>query len=300
MKHITAEGKSDLPSVTPQRRNLRFHLPPDRVNDWHKYGVHVTTLFNCLSIFFPVGETFFMDAITNYRKEIPAGSLLSEQVTQFIGQESYHTREHEVLNDVLSRHFPVAAMEALVQSVLRFFNLFPRIVPLGGTVALEHLTAVLGHTMLTDEDVFDGSETHYESMWRWHALEEVEHKAVSFDVYALVVGQGALAYAFRIFAFILANAIFWSLLAVYYCYMLWMQGKLFDMRGWGVLLATLFGSPGPGRGLFRRVLPLWFDFFRTDFHPWQHDNSHYLARILSVVSASQAFGKGMEGKGKSA
>jgi predicted metal-dependent hydrolase len=61
------------------------------------------------------------------------------------------------------------------------------------TAALEHYTAALAETLLTDEraQALLGS-TEVRSMLLWHALEESEHKAVAFDVYRAVGGSEKL------------------------------------------------------------------------------------------------------------
>ena len=43
-----------------------------------------------------------------------------------------------------------------------------------------------------------------------------------------------------------------------------------DRRSTKVWLTT------KARNLMRRVLPEWADFFRPGFHPWMHDNRHFL------------------------
>jgi hypothetical protein len=61
---------------------------------------------------------------------------------------------------------------------------------LGFTAALEHYTATLAETLLTDPDA--RNEIGHEgvrSLLLWHALEESEHKAVAFDVFRSVGGS---------------------------------------------------------------------------------------------------------------
>ena len=57
------------------------------------------------------------------------------------------------------------------------------------TAALEHYTATLAETLLTDEraQALLG-ESEVRSMLLWHALEESEHKAVAFDVFRAAGG----------------------------------------------------------------------------------------------------------------
>ena len=61
--------------------------------------------------------------------------------------------------------------------------------PLAFTAALEHYTATLAETLLSDEDArAEIGDDGVRSLLLWHALEESEHKAVAFDVYRAVGG----------------------------------------------------------------------------------------------------------------
>jgi len=271
--------------IDPIRRNLKFGLPKDKALTWNPSGLHVTQFYNTLSIFFPAGERFFIQSVRNYREEI-TDERLKAQVSAFIGQEGFHTREHVEYNDALAHTgMPIEQLDNLVVLVLDTVKKLPRPVQLSVTVALEHLTAVLGDTLLRDEDLLKGCDPHFAAIWRWHALEETEHKAVCFDAYEQVVGKGVGAYALRVFAFAMANIIFWSLYVPFYARMLSKSGGLFSLKGWGRLVNFVAGKPG----VLRRIAPEWLDFFRPGFHPWMHDNKHYLEQADDLVKEVEAF-----------
>ncbi|MCD6060928.1 MAG: metal-dependent hydrolase, partial [Moraxellaceae bacterium] len=44
-------------------------------------------------------------------------------------------------------------------------------------------------------------------------------------------------------------------------------------------------------GVLRRVLPEWLDFFLPNFHPWMHDNRHYLDQIEGLLQDVAALQK---------
>jgi predicted metal-dependent hydrolase len=190
--------------VLPIKRSLRFNLPDDRVNDWNKQGLHVTAFLNALSMFFPAGESFFIRSVARHREELsaahPTDAKLGEQVKAFVGQEAVHSREHEEYNEVMARAgYPVARTDAAVAALLALVErLLPKRACLAATVALEHLTASMGEVLLANVHLLGGAEEHYAALWRWHALEEVEHKAVAFDVYEAVYGTGGAAYVRRV------------------------------------------------------------------------------------------------------
>jgi len=60
-----------------------------------------TAFFNALSATFPQGERFFMESVKTHR-EAAVGELRG-QVAAFLFQESIHSREHVVFNEIASR-----------------------------------------------------------------------------------------------------------------------------------------------------------------------------------------------------
>jgi predicted metal-dependent hydrolase len=167
-------------SSVPNIRSPRFRLPASRVLDWHPDGPHVVAFNNALSVFFPVGENFFIDSVRAHAHVVPEGSHLAQQVQAFCNQEAFHSREHELYNDALRPYLPVALTEGTLGAVLWFFKKVSWALCLSGTVGLEHMTSTLGATLLMDAgSATEGCEPHFQALWRWHALEECEHKAVS-------------------------------------------------------------------------------------------------------------------------
>src|SRR5690606_20539985 len=218
--------------IDPVRRNLRFALPPGRALNWNPAGLHVTQFFNTLSLFFPAGERFFIQSVRHFRNDIDDAALKA-QISAFIGQEGFHTREHEEYNDALkAAGMPVQAMERIVEGLLEAVKRLPPSLQLAATVALEHLTAVLGDMLLRNDALLADTEPHFAALWRWHALEETEHKAVCFDAYEQVVGRDARGYAQRVLAFVLANVLFWGLFLPFYVVMVTRAGGLFRLGGW--------------------------------------------------------------------
>ena len=143
-----------------------------------------------LSAMFPEGEDFFVRSVRHYADRITDPELKA-QVAGFIGQEVTHGREHRALNERLrDLGYPTDRVDRMVRRDLRLADRkFPPKVRLAITAALEHYTASLAETLLTDERaqaLLGTSEVR--SMLLWHALEESEHKAVAFDVYRAVGG----------------------------------------------------------------------------------------------------------------
>ncbi len=138
-----------------------------------------------LSATFPKGEQFFVDSVRYYRDQIGDDDL-RRQVAGFIGQESMHGREHDRLNETLARlGYPTRFVDAATGRAMALIQrLAPKSVQLAFTAAAEHFTSVLAEQLLED-DPFEDQDVPDEirALFRWHALEEAEHKAVAFDVY---------------------------------------------------------------------------------------------------------------------
>lgn len=274
-------------AVLPIRRDLSFNLPADKATDWHEAGMHVAQFFNTLSLFFPVGERFFIDSVRHYRDRITDPEL-KKAVTAFIGQEAMHGREHEELNDLLEQAgVPVKGQEQFVYNLLKGVQKYsPKHFQLAVTVALEHLTAILANSVLSNPETLGDSDERFVALWNWHALEETEHKAVAFDVYDKVMGKTLYSYALRTSTLVLATGIFMSLQYPFYIENVRRKGGLFNVRGWAKSLQYQWGRPGT----LRKSVGDWFSWFKPGFHPWDHDNSHFLKQLdtmLEVVLKEQ-------------
>ncbi|MCD6059835.1 MAG: hypothetical protein K0S16_146 [Moraxellaceae bacterium] len=271
--------------LLPIRRDLRFHLPAEHIGDWHFAAGPVFTAFlNTFSIVLPVGERFFIDSVRAYRDQVTDPEL-KKAITAFIGQEAMHGREHEEYNDALFARAPVAPkFERFVKGLLdRVTKHLGKEMSLSATIALEHFTALLADGVLREPRVSAGAEPHYAALWKWHALEETEHKAVAFDVWTAVMGKGPRAYALRCAGLALATVVFWGLVIPVFLQVLRTEGKLTDVKGWAKFFRYTFGDIG----LLRIQLANYADYFRPGFHPWDHDNREYLKQIDEFLEAQQ-------------
>lgn len=282
-----AAAKAEMPSVMPERRDLHFDTPADRISDWHGQGPHMTQFMNALSIFFPAGERMFIDAVRSYRDQIPDPDL-KKAATAFIGQEAMHSREHIEYNELMAKAgLPAAKLDKFVWTLLDFIkDNTHKSVQLSATIALEHYTALMGESLLGNPEIFDGSQEDYKRMWLWHALEETEHKAVAYDVWEKCVGRGPTAYAHRAAGMVVATALFWPLVASFYMQMTRADEncRKVGWRGHLKVLNTTLGKPG----VLRKQIPELLSYFKYSFHPWQQDNSHRLGMIDQLVEEADA------------
>ncbi len=302
--------------MLPVRRNLHFRLHPESVGDWHEQGPYLTQFINAMSIFFPEGERYFIHTVRQYADRITDPEL-SKAVTAFIGQEAMHGREHDEYNRLLAEAgLPAEELEAHVAAFLNLLKTkLPASAQLSVTIAQEHFTAILSELVLTDPRLIAGADRRLSSLWRWHALEETEHKAVAFDVYEAVVGRGLKAYALRTSSMVLTTAGFLGLVLYYQQRLLnagdrtlagqgpgEVQGSAQvrtrgqnqghtrghtqgQTQGLGRFINFMFRSPA----LLPRLAGPWLSYFRPGFHPWDHDNRHLLEQLPGLVAETERY-----------
>jgi uncharacterized protein len=161
----------------------------------------------------------------------------------------------------------------------------PASAQLAVTIAQEHFTAIVAELVLTDSRMIAGADRRLSALWRWHALEETEHKAVAFDVYETVIGRGVRAYALRTSGMLLTTSGFLGLVMYYQQRLLKADVHTRRGQGLGDFINFMFRSPG---FLPRLALP-WLTYFRPGFHPWNHDNRYLLKQIDALVAETQNY-----------
>jgi len=247
------------------RRPL-FEIEHALAGDWHGGNAFKTTYFNALSMLFPIGEKFFIDSVRHFRDQIDDSRLLAE-VNAFQGQEAVHRKEHQQYNETLCRLHAYDLEKIEKRLVVRLDwvrNNLSKRRQLAGTVAYEHLTAIMANDMLRNEDALHGADPAIAKLWRWHGIEETEHKAVAFDVYMAVGGTVRE----RRIALLMNSWYFHKDIFGIMAYMFKVDGRHRDLRMWLSGLNFLFGKPG----ILRRLSFDYFRFFRKGFHPWDDDN----------------------------
>jgi uncharacterized protein len=272
---MTTERRHPIP-----KRDLRFDFSQVDLAHWHPDGPHVSHYFNVHSLQFPRGERFFINSVRHFRDRITDPDL-QQQVAGFIAQEAMHGREHESYNAALERAgYPLAAMDRWVERSLKVALVtMPPKGRLAMTAALEHLTAIGAEDLLARGHALDGAPPQLAQLWRWHAIEETEHKAVAFDVYRQVAGRGFIAELRRMFTMLTSSL---GMTLMTWCFLLvalHRNGRLFDLRGWGRFLYWLWVEPGT----LRHQFPLYWRYFRPSFHPWQIDNYHRVEEWRSTL-----------------
>ncbi len=263
--------------ILPRRPDLA--LPDPLPRHWHSNDPFKTHFFNAMSVLFPDGERYFIDSVRLFRDQI-SDTDLQQQIRGFIGQEGHHSREHLEYNQRLRElGYDIDALESTVKKRIRFVQKnFSAERQLAGTVAMEHFTAIMADLLLREPQWIDGAVQPMQSLWRWHALEETEHKAVAFDVYMQVCGDR------RILRRAMRQATFFFLKDVTrgMWHMLRKDGKLTDLPMMWRGMRWLWGR----NGFFRKLVGVYRDYYRRDFHPWQHDNRDLLDQYAPAFASA--------------
>jgi predicted metal-dependent hydrolase len=236
---------------------------------WFLDSAICTNFINALSTLFPEGERFFADSVRHYLREIQDPVLLA-QARAFVGQEAMHSREHRKFNDLLAAQgYPVARMEEKVREALDRTRRRqdPRLM-LALTCAIEHLTTILSTEVLRDPTFHGPMPAEHQRLWCWHGVEELEHKAVAFDVFIAIGGT----YRERAALMLGATQAVWSLVLTITLAYQAHDRRLWWPSEWWMALMRGFLWPG----LLRRLVPRCLAYYRRGYHPSQNPDAELI------------------------
>jgi hypothetical protein len=283
--------------VPIKARRVRF--------DWETTPLHwipgdpqTTHTINVLHLLLPAGEKWFCEL---YRPLLPevTDEALHADVRGFIGQEATHSRAHAAVLEHL------AAQDVATDRYTRLVDwLFGRLLadkplglPLRGPLhrewdrhrlaviaAVEHFTAALGSWILAADGLVAAEpDPVMLDLLKWHAAEEVEHRAVAFDL-SEQLGGGYLRRLIGM-AEVVPALLF-----------LWVRGVVFLMRTDptrpGLPKLRSFFRAGRAGTLprTRELLRMIPSYLRPSYHPLQEGSTEaardYLARSPAATAAA--------------
>jgi predicted metal-dependent hydrolase len=149
-------------------------------------------------------------------------------------------------------------------------------------MALEHFTAILAHELLRDPRHLAGADTESAALWRWHSIEEIEHKGVAYDTW-LHATQGwprfkRWSVKARVMLFVTRNFFVDRTAGALD---LLRQDGITGPRAWWGLFWHAFVAPG----MVRKIVGAWASFFLPGFHPWNHDDRALIAKAEAALAA---------------
>jgi predicted metal-dependent hydrolase len=261
---------SDL-TITP--RDRRFGRG-DRTGHWWMGGnPYGTALYNALSITFPKGEAFFVESVRAFRDDAPP--QLAADIRAFTTQEVMHSREHVAFNRrAIEAGYDFAPLEKRVDERLAETRDRPPVINLAATMALEHFTAIVANQLLGNPRHLEQADRESASLWRWHSIEEIEHKGVAYDTWLHATRHWPRWKRWLVKARVMMKVTRnFFVERTHGALVLLRQDGITGPRAWAGFLWYAFISPG----MFGKILGGWARFFLPGFHPWNHDDRKLIA-----------------------
>lgn len=271
-----------------------------------------THLINVLHLLLPAGERWFVKV---FKEGLPlvTDPRLRKDVKGFMGQEATHSVQHSYVlhhlaeqrldSDAYTRHVDFL-FERLLSEKPPWGIPFPAgkwlLYRLAFVAAIEQFTAVLGDWVLHAEELdrADADEVMLDLL-RWHGAEEVEHRAVAFDMYQRCGGSDPVRYARRIGTMcVTAPVLLW----------MWAWGAAYLIRHDPQLAGRVrYSLREHNKAVDKGLLPTWRElgsaiprYFRRSYHPSQEGSLckavEYLATSPAARAAAGAVGRATPGR----
>jgi hypothetical protein len=233
---------------------------------WFAGDPFITRMFDGLSLVFPDGERYFIQSVRLFRDQITDPDL-KRRVADFIRQEAQHGIAHDKMNRVMKdQGMPVDQFLQRLNKIFKFelekrspqYNI-------AMTAAAEHLTALMAETFYSHKNTLRNAHPYVRALLAWHAIEEMEHRDVAFDVMQQVgnvpeflrkltlVWTTGLMFGFTIYR---ANVM------LKYDEFTVLERMKMNIKG----LPWFFGR----KGCMTQMSAQYRDWFKADFHPSQH------------------------------
>lgn len=256
-------------------RKMNFDLAKHNTQDWCCNSLLISAYMNGVSLALPLGEHFFIKSIRQFEADITEPQL-QDDLKRFVAQEAIHSRQHQLYNELLIRDgYDTKAIEQRTQNALdEHWEKSTPLERLAFTIALEHATHVLGDQILSHPERLVDWNPEFRAFWLWHAAEEVEHKAVCFDLFQQLGGTYLMRCKALVISTIRMLDIFWQ--SQYDLMQQSCQMRNIPMPSKAQIrkenLSFIFGKYGILRG-FQNAYSEWF---MPNYHPWKHDNRQAL------------------------
>ncbi|AKT38927.1 uncharacterized protein CMC5_030740 [Chondromyces crocatus] len=266
--------------LRPRRTRFSFDLD-DVPNYWVGGSPARTHLFNSINVFLVPFEEFMVRVLSDQGQRLDDPEL-RRQIRGFCGQEANHARAHQIFLDTLRAqghdvdgflHFADAMFSRVLERGLG------RDLSLAAIAGFEHLTAFLAEFIL-DGEMLAQAPPALQELWKWHAAEELEHKALAFDLLRHVNGS----YPLRIAGGALGAGIVFGFLGIGMALLFTEEGILFERRTLRETLELFFTRDK----ILTRSIPVMLDYLRPGFHPSQRDTRGMAERMFAQVELQVA------------
>lgn len=259
-----------MSSIVPRDLDVDFAAVP---RHWLANSAAATAISNGVNMLFPHGERFFVRSVKYFLDQID-DPVLRGQIKGFFGQEGRHAHAHDDFNN---------ALRAQGYEIDRFLDSYKRLsswleahtppkLNLAVTAAAEHFTAILAEGAF-NQQILDACDPRMRQLLAWHAAEEIEHKAVAFDVLQKIDPSYALRIAGLAYATLTLGG-FW----------IWAATLLLRQDGltWRGALRQMRAMPDRDPVIQRVFARGIRQYLRRDFHPNQNDDKHLAAEWFAA------------------
>lgn len=194
-------------------RRISIDLPSDLPSAWNPTYPEFAAAANSVSLLMPYAEPYF---VRSTRDALPQlDGEMAERASAYARQESQHHRQHRRFNDLLVAQHP--SLQRAERWMARTYGWLGRTRSLKFNLAFaassEALAFALARWSVRNNVLFfGGANPAAATLFLWHLAEEVEHKAVAFDVWRVVDGRRLrYCWAMIVTTVILAWFVVWTM-----------------------------------------------------------------------------------------
>jgi predicted metal-dependent hydrolase len=274
------QGTTLMPVVRRPQFGLEEGFPKYYVGG-KKFTTH---MLNSMHVVFPEGERLFIRAVKAYNASVKSPELAA-RIKAFIAQETIHGAQHERLWKMLDaqgvnateygewyKTNAYSTVEGFLSGIVG--EDFTKRMRLSVTAALEHYTATLAMTAVRNDAGLNATlHPTMRALMNWHAIEEIEHKDVAFDVMKEVDGSELT----KNLGMVVGTWGLMHYLAIGWAKFVW-EDK--EINKWEIPRLIIEDVPVL-LGLAAAMAPSILEYFRPDFHPNDLGGDEYIEQYLA-------------------
>ena len=253
-------AKSTTPDdiiIEPRRPEFDF----SEVSRYWLKDPFTSHFMNALSVFVPYSERMVIEIVRKYKNKI-SDPRLGKEIDALFKQEGRHALLHIRCNKLLTDcGYSFIPIFEKIQKL--FVNLVCKISPamweLAIPAAFEHFTSAISREFISNRTGWAGEKSNEAiNFTDWHALEELEHQAVCYDVYKFLGNRDWVITFILVFCWIPA-----TIIPIYgaQLYLLFKDKVLLKPKNWWPYLKFIRKSiPMLSRGAFK--------YLSRSYRPW--------------------------------
>ncbi|MEJ2294520.1 MAG: metal-dependent hydrolase [Candidatus Lokiarchaeota archaeon] len=270
--------------IIVRKINYDYSIPIKNDRYWAEDDPILTHFFNAFQSTFPEGEKLFIqaaiDGVARLQRKGNLDLLFKTDLKKFIQQEALHSQQHIKWTEALVK-YGYKALESYDARLRRFRifskKYFPIALRLAITAAAEHYTASIAYLFThLKPDVLVRLPTQFRGLLLYHAMEELEHKSVCFDLFQNVSGS----YILQIFGFIFVTLDLIINVYIRIRYLLKKDG-IFNFKHRLKLYKFLFWKQGIAMGLINKIK----NYINPNFHPWKTDERKLVNKVFHKLQS---------------